>query len=389
MRAANALRSFAAVDRFVREVSSDARRPGYVLMGSEPFLFDRCRQGVLEALVPTGSRDFVLHDLDLASTAVFDALDLAQTPSLMTPFQVLFLRNLKVLYGRGQKKEEFAALDAYFRSPNPQALLIFVADHISLPQDLRTMDMQDRERAERVRETLGDACGIVELQQVSAEDAAAWAMETAAQGGITLEADAARELVDALGANMLAVRSELEKLTLYATSGAMAGRAPQAAEGMRITMSDIETMVTGAKQRSLYELTDAISLKDAPRALALLGGLLNASEAGEEAAIGHVFSLAKVFRQMLVLQEKGVRDQRGMWAVLWPGFRVPAFAADALIAQARRYRDRDELTRSLRSIAWADLQLRSSPPDKRLVLERLVLDLARGLNAEAASVRAS
>jgi len=49
---------------------------------------------------------------------------------------------------------------------------------------------------------------------------------------------------------------------------------------------------------------------------------------------------------------------------------------DALIAQARRYRDRGELTRGLRLIAKADLELRSSPADKRLVLERLVMRLA-------------
>ena len=65
-----------------------------------------------------------------------------------------------------------------------------------------------------------------------------------------------------------------------------------------------------------------------------------------------------------------------MWAVLWPGFRVAPFAADALIAQARRYRDRGELTRGLQLIAKADLELRSSPADKRLVLERLVMRLA-------------
>jgi len=135
-------------------------------------------------------------------------------------------------------------------------------------------------------------------------------------------------------------------------------------------------MVSAAKQRSLYELTDAISLKDAPRALALLHGLLNASEGGEDAAIGQVFMLAKTFRQMLVLNEKKVTDQRAMWQVLWPGFRVAPFAADALIAQARRYRDRSELTRGMRLIARADLELRSSPADKRLVLERLVLRLA-------------
>jgi DNA polymerase III subunit delta len=47
-----------------------------------------------------------------------------------------------------------------------------------------------------------------------------------------------------------------------------------------------------------------------------------------------------------------------------------------LIRQARRYKSRRDLTRALRLIARADLELRSSPPDKRLVLERLVLALA-------------
>jgi DNA polymerase-3 subunit delta len=71
-----------------------------------------------------------------------------------------------------------------------------------------------------------------------------------------------------------------------------------------------------------------------------------------------------------------------MWQVLWPGFRVAPFAADALIAQARRYRDRGELARGLRSIAKADIELRSNPPDKKLVLERLVLRLARQRETE-------
>jgi len=364
--AVSALRSFAAAERLVAEVSGDARRPGYVLLGDESFLYEICRRGILQALVPGDLRDFCLHDLDLAETSIFEALDLAQTPSLMAPFQVLFLRNIKTLYGRGQKKDEFAAIDEYFRRPNPQALLIFVADHIKLPQDLRKMDMQDKERAERIRETLGDACGVVELQRVSEDDAVRWVMRQAEAKGVRFQEDAARELVDALGAEMLTIQSEMEKLMLYAGT-----RGDEA-----IDVADVETMVAAAKQRSLYELTDAISLKDAPRALALLHGLLNASDGGEDAAIGHIFTLAKTFRQMLVLNEKQVKDQRAMWQVLWPGFRVAPFAADALIAQARRYRDRGELTRGLRLIAKADLELRSSPADKRLVLERLVMRLA-------------
>jgi DNA polymerase-3 subunit delta len=54
---------------------------------------------------------------------------------------------------------------------------------------------------------------------------------------------------------------------------------------------------------------------------------------------------------------------------------MPPFAADDLIRQARRYKSRRELTRALRLVARADLELRSSPVSKVLVLERLVLDL--------------
>ena len=358
------LRSFAALERFLQEVRSDTRKPGYVLLGEEAYLQSQARAGVLEALVPADLRDFCLCDLDLAQTGVFEALDLAQTPSLMAPFQVLFLRNLKTLYGRGQKKEEFAALDAYFRSPNPQALLLFVADHIQLPADLRRMDYTDKERAEKIRESLGESCGLVELQRVTEDDAVVWAQRRAQQIGLHLNEDAARQLVEAVATDMLSLSSELEKLTLEAT----------ARHAGEITLRDVETMVPAAKQRNLYELTDAISRRSTPEALALLAGLLNASD-GEDAAIGHVFLLAKTFRQLLILNERQVRDQRAIWQVLWPGFRPAPFAADALIAQARRYRSRTELTTALRAIARADQDLRSNPPDKRLVLEQLVLRL--------------
>jgi DNA polymerase-3 subunit delta len=135
-------------------------------------------------------------------------------------------------------------------------------------------------------------------------------------------------------------------------------------------------MVLAAKQRSLYELTDAISSKDRPRALLLLHGLLNASDGGEDAAIGHLYMLARTFRQMLIISEKNVRDPRAIWQVLWQGFRMPPFAAEDLIRQARRYKSRRELTRAIRLVARADLELRSSPANKLLVLERLILDLS-------------
>ena len=367
---------FAAAARFVAEIEAAQAgtgklRAGYVLAGDEIFLLDRCRAAVLKALVPADLRDFCLSEFDLTSTSIFEVLDRAQTPSLMAPFQVIFVRNVRQLYTRGAKKDEFAALARYFKSPNPQALLLFVADFLRIPSDARRMELDDKNRYERLTETLGEHCGMVELARANEEDAMRWAVATAQQADTRLEPDAARELVDALGADMMLVSSELEKLLLYTL-----GRG-------KITLGDVETMVLSAKQRTLYELTDAISARDRARALALLQGLLNSSDAGEEGAIGHLYMLAKTFRQMLVILEKNVRDSRAIWQALWQGFRMPPFAADDLIRQARRYKSRRELTRALRLVARADLELRSSPPDKRLVLERLVYELASEPKASA------
>ncbi len=356
-------RSFAPSERFVSEVAGKKLRPGYVFVGDEVFFRDQCRRALLEHLVPPDLRDFSLHDLDLSDVSMAEVMDRARTPSLMAPFQVFFIRGVKNLYTRGSHAEEFAAVEAYFKDPNPDAVLIFVADHISIPADARRMEMQDRDRYERIRETLGEFCGMVELARVEENDGIRWIVEHGQQRGVSVQADAARELVDSLGGDMMLVSQELEKLILYA------------GEKKQITLADVETMVLAAKQRSLYELTDAISAKDKARSLAVLDALLSSSD-GDDAAIGHLYMLARTFRQMLVILEKNVRDSRAIWQALWQGFRVPPFAAEDIIRQARRYQSRRELTRALKLIARADMALRTNPPSKRLVLEQLVMQLA-------------
>jgi len=358
------MRAFAQAERFVSEVESRKLRPAYVFVGDEAFFRKRFRDAILEHLVPVDLRDFSIFEFDLAENDLAEVLDRARTPSLMAPFQVFFVRGVKNLFGRGSNEEKLAAIEEYCKNPNPDALIVFVADHISIPADVRRMEMQDKERYQRIRETMGPCCGIVELARVEEGEAVRWISEYCASRAVPvkIEADGARELVDALGGDMMMISNELEKLILYV--GAK----------NRITLGDVETMVLAAKQRSLYELTDAISSRERVRALEILDAILSSGE-GEEAAIGHIYMLAKTFRQMLVILERNVRDQRMLWAALWQGFRVPPFAADDIIKQARRYKSRRDLTRAIRLVAKADLALRSNPVSKRMVLERLVIDL--------------
>jgi DNA polymerase III subunit delta len=357
------MRSFAQTDRFVADIEARKLRPAYVFVGDEVFFRKRCREAILEHLVPPSLRDFALLEFDLAETELVEILDRARTSSLIAPFQVIFVRGVKNLFTRGAHQEKLAAIEAYCKNPNPAALLIFVADHISIPANARRIELADKEAYLRIRDTLGSYCAIVELARVEESDAVGWISEYSTAHGVKIEADAARELVDALGGDMMMISNELEKLLLYV------------AEKKRIALDDVEALVSAAKQRSLYELTDAISAKDRVRALGMLAAVLTAS-AGDEGAIGILYMLARTFRQMLVIVERNVRDQRMLWAALWPGFRVPPFAAEDILRQAHRYKSKRELMQAIRLVAKTDLALRSNPPNKRLLLEKLVLDLS-------------
>jgi DNA polymerase-3 subunit delta len=365
------MRGFAQSDRFLSELESRKLKPAYVFVGDEAFFRKRCRDAILEHLVAPDAREFSLFEFDLSETSLTEVLDRARTPSLMAPFQVFFVRGVKTLFGRGSNEEKIGAIADYCKNPNPDALLVFVADHISIPADARRMEMTDRDRYQKIRDDLGSICGIVELARVEEGEAVRWIGEYCTTRGVKIDADGARELVDALGGDMMMISNELEKLILYV------------GEKKKIALGDVETMVLAAKQRSLYELTEAISLKDRVRALEVLDAMLSSGD-GEEAAIGHLYMLAKTFRQMLVILERNVRDQRMLWAALWQGFRVPPFAADDIIRQARRFKSKRELTRDIRLVAKADLALRSNPPGKRLILEKLVLDLCAEAKVESA-----
>src|SRR6202166_2638970 len=160
------MRAFAQADRFVGEIESRKLRPAYVFVGDEAFFRKRFRDAILEHLVPADLRDFSLFEFDLAENDLAESLDRARTPSLMAPFQVFFIRGVKNLFGRGSNQDKLDAIESYCKDPNPAAVLIFVADHISIPADARRMDLTDKERYEHIRESMGEYCAIVELARV-------------------------------------------------------------------------------------------------------------------------------------------------------------------------------------------------------------------------------
>jgi DNA polymerase-3 subunit delta len=89
--------------------------------------------------------------------------------------------------------------------------------------------------------------------------------------------------------------------------------------------------------------------------------------------------LARHVRQLLLLQSRHVRDGREASKILWSA-RLPAPQPliPELLRQSRQLSPR-HLVQCLQDILQAEVDLRSSPADERLVLERLSLGIARPL----------
>ncbi|MGH9483115.1 MAG: DNA polymerase III subunit delta, partial [Terriglobales bacterium] len=240
--------------------SNNALRPIYTLVGDEVYFRDRFRRQIASLLDPA-TRDFSLLDLDLSETPLDEALDLARTPSLLAPLQILFLHNARDLFGRGgasgdeaaakpaagkKKHGDFPAnLERYARLTQgapPSAVLVFVADHVHLPADRQRIGMEDKSRLQRIEATLGAVGEVVYCGRVPESEAAALARQAALDQGSALSAADALTLVQMLDGNLAVVEREVEKLALHA------------APGGAITAEAIAALVPPSRQGSGFEL---------------------------------------------------------------------------------------------------------------------------------------
>jgi DNA polymerase-3 subunit delta len=170
--------------------------------------------------------------------------------------------------------------------------------------------------------------------------------------------DAARRLAEVVGPDLGRLSSSLEQLTLYCD-----GRAVEAA--------DVDELIAETRERTVFELANAVGQGQRERALKAVARLVEQ----RESAVGVAMMLARHVRQVALVRE--LSEQRTPRAELPRLAGVPPFALDGLVAQARRF-TRPSLARAFELVAQADLDLKGPVKGalgERVVLERLVENL--------------
>jgi DNA polymerase-3 subunit delta len=144
-----------------------------------------------------------------------------------------------------------------------------------------------------------------------------------------------------------------------------------------VSVEDVDDLVAETRERTVFELTDAIGEGDLPRALVAVAALCDQ----RQSALGVVMMLARHMRQLAICQD--AIGERASKAEIARRAGVPPFIADKLAAQARRYSP-DSVVTALGKLSTADRTLKGQIQiartlgrnlGERMVLDRLVGDL--------------
>jgi len=324
-------------------VTPKPARRAHLIEGEDSYLRQKIRGELIEQFVPQEeARVFAVQEFSLSRTRLQEIERAASAPTLLSPRQVLVLREVEKL-----GDEDLERLEALLDSLPEFTVLIFEEGQL----DKRT-------RAARL---LSARCELHPADSPEGAEAVRAAEQWAKKIGLKLSRERAEDLVFVLGPDQGRLHAELEKLRAY-VGGAR-----------EVTMDDLAAVVVAARQFSVFDMVDFLAERRRTEALALLERLL----AQGENPIGLVGLLAWRYRQLLTARElpAGLPSYRAA-AIL----RAPQSRVAQLLRQARKFQP-EELRQGLAALADADEALKSSSPDPKAVVELLVVQLTGGTRA--------
>ncbi len=208
---------------------------------------------------------------------------------------------------------------------------------------------------------MGDRARVLAFDPLNARrgEVGDWLRDRARRKGGSLQPMAVRLLEEAVGGDLRALDTELDKLITYVGAGRAIGEA------------DVRQMVAATQQASIFELVDAVGSRDVTTTLTRLHELLDAGEA----PLYLLFMITRQFR--ILLQLRLLQAANLSHAELASQLGLPPFVVEKGLRQAQRF-TAPQLEAILRRLLAADLALKSSGANPTLELDLLLVSLTRG-----------
>lgn len=319
-----------------------------LLLGEEPYLRDSCRAALIEKFVPEAARTWAVSRYSADRGETQEALGQAQSVPMLSPRQVVFLEEAEAIESLGEKHREEAlgALAEYLENPAPFTVLVIEATALDQRMKLSKLLSEG---------TLVVDVGLGENAAERQAAAVALARVVGRDEGVEFDKGAAEDLAESVAADLLRLKTEIQKLATYA------------GEKKRITRADVAAMVLSEKTATVWELADLLASGRSKLALEFLNRLLRD---GEE-PLPMLGAMAWMYRKLIEAGDlKGVTN--GWQAARVLGMRPEQ--AQLAIDNARKI-SKPRLLAGLRALQEADDRLKRGGENASLVMEFLITRL--------------
>lgn len=314
----------------------------YVLLGEEEWLAEEMLGKLLHDLLPASERDLNLDIVDATETPVAEILTRCQTLPFFGTRRVVVLRR-----GEALRPHDQDALAGYLEQGPPPSTLIVLAEKLDKRRRLSTL--------------LQRIARIIPCRRLDPRELPPWIRARVETAGKAITPEAVDVLVMLVGGALRELGTEVDKLVSYV--------------GTRRTINeaDVREVASHVAESTVFELMDALGLRQTERALRLLQVVL-----AEEPPVKVLFMLGDQIR--MLLRTKALQERNPA-----PGRRPPQDAIrDALGTRAflyERYRaqvaafGRMDVARVLGMLVEADTEIKTGTKPPRLALETLIVGL--------------
>ncbi|OLB88101.1 MAG: hypothetical protein AUI12_05475 [Acidobacteria bacterium 13_2_20CM_2_57_6] len=214
-----------------------------LLLGEETYLRDKCREQLIERFVPEAARTWAVSRYSADRGEMQAALEQAQTMAMLSPQQMVFLEDAEAIEKLGEKNRDEAVtqLGAYLEDPAPFTVLVVEATALDQRMKLGKM---------LAEKTLVVECGLGENAGERQAAAVALARAIGKEQGVEFEKGAAEDLAEFVAADLMRLKTEIDKLATFAAKKRIIARA------------DVSALVISEKKTTVWELADLLAASE-------------------------------------------------------------------------------------------------------------------------------
>ncbi|MFQ5599197.1 MAG: DNA polymerase III subunit delta [Candidatus Krumholzibacteriia bacterium] len=329
------------VEALRRDLHRGVLEPVYGVLGSEMLLAEEAVDVLVEAAVPSESRDFNLDQYSGDDDTARQFLSQARSFPFMAERRVVVVRRFEKMLAALKDRAEAALLE-YLAQPAPSTVLVLVASKL--------------DRRYKIPRAIEKSARVVSVDQLPEPALPGWVQARFEAHGLGADDQACNCLVQLVGTALLDLRNEVDKVAVrYAGAG-------------HVGEAEVRATVGRYREEEVWAINRAFRPDNMGGFLEALSRVLDV----DDQPIRITAVLARQVNNLLrvkLLQDRGVRGSGEMARRMG----LPPFVIQDLARQAQGF-TRRQLVLWLRNLQRADVQMKSVRLPQRWVLERALVN---------------